>query len=134
MEKPRILVVDDVAVNIHSLIHMLKKDYSMVAATSGEKAIDIANKDPKPDLILLDIMMPQMDGFEVCQILKEQSSTKDIPIIYVTALSDEELIDNVFIYDKVDYINKPIRKKELEARIKFYLKYNEMEKALKEDK
>ncbi|MEA3352342.1 MAG: response regulator [Campylobacterota bacterium] len=123
MDKPKILVVDDVAENIHGIIHMLKQDYSMIAATSGKKAIEIAHNLQKPDLILLDIMMPQMDGFEVCKILKEDESTKHIPIIYVTAMNDENLIDKVFIYDGVDYIQKPLRRKELQRRIQLYLKY-----------
>ncbi|MEA3289492.1 MAG: response regulator [Campylobacterota bacterium] len=125
MDKSRILVVDDVAENIHGIINMLKKDYNMVAATNGKKAIEIARKEQQPDLILLDIMMPKMDGFEVCRILKEDESTKNIPIIYVTAMNDENLIDKVFIYDGVDYVQKPLHKKELQRRIEMYLKYND---------
>lgn len=133
MEKYKILVVDDVAENIHAIINILKKDYSMIAATSGQKAIDIAHKEPQPDLILLDVIMPEMDGFDVCRILKESSQTKDIPIIYVTALNDDDFVNRVFDYEGVDYINKPIRRKELESRIKVYLEYYSTLRKLKEE-
>ena len=76
-----ILVVDDIPENIQVLQEVLKSSYKVKAATSGEKALELIEKDP-PDLILLDVMMPGMSGHEVCEILKSQAKTKDIPIIF----------------------------------------------------
>ena len=65
--KPRVLIVDDVSSNIHLLMNILKDDYTLIAATNGEKAISLTNMDPQPDIILLDVVMPDMDGYEVCR-------------------------------------------------------------------
>ncbi|MCT4662082.1 MAG: response regulator, partial [Tissierellales bacterium] len=90
MDKYTILVVDDIKENIDVLVGTLKKEYKVIFATSGQKALDIV-KTQSIDLILLDIMMPQMDGFEVCKQLKKTKETAEIPIIFVTA--DHEVID-----------------------------------------
>ncbi len=92
-EKRLILLVDDTPENIDVLSGLLSKEYRIKVALNGERALKIAGSTPAPDLILLDVMMPGMDGFEVCRLLKENSSTQDIPIIFVTAkaeMSDEK--------------------------------------------
>ena len=121
LEKQRILIVDDVPENIQVLLSTLKNDFAILVATSGEKAIDLAFKEPQPDLILLDIMMPVMDGYEVCRILKADDKTKKIPIIFVTALtgSDDEAIG--LHLGAVDYITKPINPDLVKARITNHL-------------
>src|ERR1041385_2957055 len=85
-----ILVVDDTPSNITVLMEILRGDYRVLAATNGEQALKIARADPPPDLILLDVMMPEMSGHEVCQHLKAESSTRKIPVIFVTAMNKVE--------------------------------------------
>lgn len=85
-ERPRILIVDDVHENLHALMNVLRDDYAILAATSGEKALELARRSPQPDLILLDIRMPGMDGYSVLAELKIDPATAEIPVIFVTAL------------------------------------------------
>jgi len=87
-ERQRVLIVDDTPENIMMLREALKEDVSISAATNGEKALALALKEPQPDLILLDVMMPEIDGYEVCERLKADPATRDIPVIFVTALSE----------------------------------------------
>jgi len=108
MEKAKILVVDDIPENIHTLKNLLKEEYSIIASTSGEKAIGLVKKDPSIDLIILDILMPQMDGYEVCQILKADENTKHIPIVFVTSLNDIRSEEKGLSLGASDYIHKPI--------------------------
>lgn len=90
-DKKIILVVDDAAQNIQLLSGILKANYKVKAATSGEKALTIANKTPHPDLVLLDIIMPEMDGFKVCEQLKLSSETSHIPVVFISGnFSDED--------------------------------------------
>ena len=88
--KPTILVIDDAPANLQLMSGLLQEDYRVKAATSGEKGLKIALSVPQPDLILLDIMMPEMDGYEVCKRLKADQRTKGIPIIFLTAKSEAE--------------------------------------------
>ncbi|MFM2588728.1 HD domain-containing phosphohydrolase [Vibrio sp. TBV020] len=120
-DKPVVLVVDDIPDNIHTLSGVLSGDYRIKAATSGAKAIQIANSKPQPHLILLDIMMPEMDGYEVCTRLKSSPMTADIPIIFVTAKA--EVIDEQrgFEVGGVDYITKPISPPIVQARVKTHI-------------
>jgi len=126
-KKDTILVVDDTQSNIDVLIELLDA-YDIIVATDGATAIEIINEDKDIDLILLDIMMPQMDGFEVCEILKNNNETKDIPIIFLTAKSDVDSIQKGFDIGGVDYITKPFRPVELISRIKTHLKIIQHEK------
>lgn len=103
-----VLVVDDVADNIHLLSEVLKPFYRVKAAKSGEKALAIANKAEKPDLILLDVMMPQMSGFETIARLKDNPDTKDIPVIFVTAKHEKVDQEQGLQLGAVDYLTKPI--------------------------
>lgn len=130
--KPTILVVDDVPENIDVLGGILKSEYRVKAATDGERALRIAMSDPPPDLILLDIMMPGMDGFEVCRQLKVSAWTRNIPVIFVTAL--HELPDETkgFASGAVDYIIKPIRPGVVMARVKTHLALYDRNRELEE--
>ncbi|QFI37900.1 response regulator [Moritella marina ATCC 15381] len=113
-----ILVVDDIADNIQTLNGVLNAEYKIQAATNGHKALAIAQQSPQPDMILLDVMMPEMDGFEVCRLLKINPATKHIPVIFVTAKSapvDESL---GFELGAVDYITKPYHPDIVKTRVK----------------
>ncbi len=112
-----ILAVDDTKSNIEILLTHLGNEYNIIPALSGKKALAIAEK-KQIDLILLDIMMPEMDGYEVCAQLKEGVSTKDIPVIFLTAQTDEDAIEKAYDTGGIDYVTKPFRPKELLARIK----------------
>jgi len=118
---PLVLIVDDVAKNLQVLGTILsKQEYKVAAANNGEQAIKIA-KITLPDLILLDIMMPGIDGFEVCARLKKDSGTKDIPVIFLTAKIEPEDIVKGFETGAVDYVTKPFNSTELLARTKTHL-------------
>ena len=121
MEKPLILIVDDTPQNIELLSGILKADYKIRAARSGMKALEIAKLTPKPDLILLDIMMPEMDGYEVCRRLKADALTSHIPIIFVTAkISAEDEIRGLDL-GAADYLTKPVTPEIARQRIKTHL-------------
>jgi len=120
-EKSTILVVDDAPENIDVLNGILKPDYQVKVALNGDKALKVANSAPPPDLILLDIMMPDIDGYEVCRRLKSDPKTVDIPVIFVSAMS--EVMDETkgFELGAVDYITKPVSPPIVKARIENHL-------------
>ncbi len=127
-----ILVVDDTPASVGMLQSALEQEnYEVLIATSGEKALDRVSF-IIPDLILLDIMMPGIDGYETCLQLKSRSSTKDIPIIFLSALS--ETFDKVraFSIGGVDYLTKPVEPEELLVRVKTHIRINHLEKQLQE--
>ena len=103
-----ILIVDDTPENIDVLRNLLRKSYRVKVALNGPKALKIAASESPPDLILLDIMMPDMDGFEVIKHLKNDPATKNIPVIFVTAKAETVDEEKGFILRAVDYITKPI--------------------------
>jgi len=116
--KPAILIVDDQPINLQILGKRLQvENYSIMAATNGKVALEMV-EEKKPDLILLDIMMPEMSGFEVCERLKSNPETQKIPIIFITAKTDPEDIVKGFNLGAVDYVSKPFNYAELSARIK----------------
>jgi DNA-binding response OmpR family regulator len=120
-EKNLILVVDDNQENLKVVSNFLKEmNYKIALALDGDSALQIVREN-KIDLILLDIMMPGMDGFEVCKILKEKSETKDIPIIFLTARTESEDIIRGFQLGGVDYITKPFNREELYARVNSHM-------------
>ncbi|NOH80687.1 two-component system response regulator [Vibrio sp. RE86] len=121
IDKPIVLVVDDIPDNIHTLSGVLSDDYRIKAATSGLKALQIATSSPKPHLILLDIMMPEMDGYEVCEKLKSDPRTSDIPVIFVTAKAEVVDEQKGFEMGAVDYITKPISPPIVLARVKTHI-------------
>lgn len=107
MTKAKILVVDDQPANVQILAESLQTEYDVRIANNGEKALQIVHKNEKPDLILLDVMMPDLDGFEVCRRLKSHEDTRQIPVIFITAKNnalDEELGLKI---GAIDYISKP---------------------------
>ena len=120
-EKARVLIVDDIPTNIQVLMNTLKNDYAILASTNGKNAIKQALSFPQPDIILLDIMMPDMDGYEVCKILKSNDLTKDIPIMFVTALAESTNEEMGLELGAVDYITKPINPHLLKSRIRNHL-------------
>jgi len=121
MPRQKILIVDDMPANIKVLGDALKSDYTVLFATSGDKALTIANSSYPPDLILLDIMMPDMDGYEVCRRLKSDKQTWDIPIIFITSKSEEEHETLGLEIGAVDYIKKPFSLPIARARVKTHL-------------
>jgi len=120
-KKSNILIVDDVSKNIQVLGSILRKEgYQIAYATNGKDALSIVENN-KFDLILLDIMMPEMDGFEVCKILKENPNTKKIPVIFLTAKTEPESIIKGFEIGGQDYVTKPFNSNELLARVKTHI-------------
>ena len=131
LTKSEIVIIDDAVDNLKLLSEMLiKEGYSVVQAISGEIALRII-KAKRPSLILLDVMMPDMDGFEVCRQLKSDENTHDIPVIFISALDDEESKLTGFQTGGVDYITKPFRKEEVLARVKTQLSLFLMQHDLK---
>ena len=116
-DKQTILVVDDIPENIDVLSGVLRPEYKVKAALNGEYALKIATGAPKPDMILLDIMMPGMDGYEVCSQLKANPATARIPVIFVTAKNQEEDEKKGLALGAVDYITKPISPPIVLARV-----------------
>ena len=119
-KKQKILVVDDEPINIDVLTGLLKPDYALLVAKNGERAIKAA-RSGKPDLILLDIMMPDMDGYEVCSHLKADPETRDIPVVFITAMGEEADETRGLDAGAADYIRKPISPPILKARVKSQL-------------
>ena len=121
MKKDRIILVDDIPGNLKILALALKDDYKLLVATSGGEALEIASTEPSVDLVLLDIMMPGMDGYEVCRRLKENEKTRSIPIIFVTAL-DEAVNDEYGLsLGAEDIIRKPYSVSLIKRRVKIHL-------------
>jgi len=128
-----ILIVDDNLKNLQITAKILKdKGFAISLAQSGQSALTQIEQQ-KPDLILLDIMMPGMDGFEVCIILKENKETKDIPVIFLTAKTETEDIVRGFELGGADYITKPFNKDELFARVNNHIQLKRIRDLLKKD-
>lgn len=117
-QRPTILVVDDTPQNLSLLSDLLEDLYNVKLATSGARALKIATTAPHPDLILLDIVMPEMDGYTVCRELKADPACKDIPVIFVTAMTEIENEETGLALGAVDYITKPISPSIVLARIR----------------
>ncbi|BCU06108.1 hybrid sensor histidine kinase/response regulator [Allochromatium tepidum] len=118
---PRLLIVDDTPTNIEILLGMLEDSYDTSFATSGRQALELLAKTAKPDLILLDVMMPEMDGYEVCAALKSDPVTREIPVIFVTARTDSESEVRALSAGGVDFVHKPVNKPVLRARVALHL-------------
>lgn len=129
---PRLLIVDDEKMNIDILVDLLRGDYRTIVAKEGEQALKRAGSDPKPDLILLDIMMPGIDGFEVCRRLKANEATREIPVIFVTGKSEVADEAQGFNVGAVDYIHKPISPAIVKARIRTHLSLERQKRSLME--
>jgi len=113
---PTLLIVDDMPANLDILVHMLKDRYTLRVARDGRTALEIAARH-RIDLVLLDVMMPQMNGFEVCRALKADAAVRDVPVIFISALKDAEHQSAGFFTGAVDYITKPFIPAVVEARI-----------------
>lgn len=120
--KQTILVVDDERVNVNLLNEILSDEYRIKVALNGKQAIDRTESSPKPDLILLDIKMPELDGYEVCRKLNQNPETAEIPIIFITMLSNTEDEKKGLEIGAVDYITKPFNAAIIKARIKTQLR------------
>src|SRR2546428_1645329 len=126
----RILVVDDTPANIQTVAAILKgKGYQLSVATNGKQALDALTK-IRPDLILLDVMMPELDGFETCQRIKSSEAWRDIPIIFLTAKTDTADIVKGFEMGAVDYVGKPFNAHELLARVSTHLTVDQLRRSL----
>jgi putative two-component system response regulator len=133
MESPvreTVLVVDDTPANIDVLKELLRDDYTVKVALDGERALKIALTDTPPDIILLDVMMPGMDGYEVCRVLKEDPRTRKVPIIFVTAKDETEDEMRGFELGAADYITKPISPPIVKARVRTQLELYDQNRAL----
>ena len=126
---PLILIVDDNPVNIDLLLNILKGEYRFGVAKNGAKALEYLEQN-EPDLILLDVMMPEIDGFEVCKKLKADPRFTDIEVIFITALSDTKYIAQGFELGAVDYITKPFKAAEVKARVQTHMTLKKMKEAL----
>ncbi len=121
-EMHTILIVDDTPENIKMLMETLKDDYKIMVATSGERALEMLEPgESLPDLILLDILMPGMDGYDVCKWLKNNDDTRNIPVIFVTAISEVMDENKGFQLGAVDYITKPFHPPIIKARVQAHI-------------
>lgn len=120
-DQPTVLVVDDVPENLVVLGDLLQPEYRVRVANSGRRAIEVARGLPHPDLILLDVMMPGMDGHEVLRCLQADPATREIPVIFVTAMEDDADEERGFALGAVDYIHKPIKPAIVRARVRTQL-------------
>jgi diguanylate cyclase (GGDEF)-like protein len=123
--KKTVLIVDDTETNIDILLEILDDKYDILVSLDGKGALEILQEE-RVDLILLDIMMPEMDGYEVCKVLKSQEKTKDIPVIFITAKTDEDSIEKAYESGGMDYITKPFKPRELTIRVKTQIKLKDL--------
>jgi putative two-component system response regulator len=128
--RPLVLIVDDNATNIDLLVNTLKEEYRLGIAKKGATALEYAAKF-HPDLILLDIIMPEMDGYEVCARLKESPDTSSIPLIFITAMTETVNKTKGFEMGAVDYITKPFHAAEVKARVQTHIALEEMKSQLR---
>lgn len=119
-QKSTLLIVDDTPANLSLLANLLKDTYDVKIANNGKKCLEVVSK-VRPDMILLDVMMPELDGWETCKILKQDPKTKDIPVIFLTAKNSVEDEEYGFTLGAVDFISKPISPPVVQARVKTHL-------------
>ena len=132
MTQATILIVDDEPANLSLLTHLLRTTYHVRAASSGESALHAAASDPRPDLVLLDVMMPGMDGYEVLSRLRETPPSADIPVIFLTAMSDQGDEEHGLALGAADYITKPIKPVVVLARVRTQLENKQVREWLKD--
>jgi putative two-component system response regulator len=120
-DRPTILIVDDSPENLGILFELLRPDFRVRGASSGKEALRVATSDPRPDLVLLDVMMPGMDGYEVLDHLRAEPATRDIPVVFVTAMGHAEDEMRGLDLGAVDYITKPLRPSVVLARVRTQL-------------
>ncbi len=124
----RVLVVDDTKADVDVLVETLRDSYKISVALDGENALRNVSRN-KPDLILLDIMMPGLDGYEVAARLKDNPETADIPIIFISALTEEKDKTTAFAHGGVDYVTKPFEAYEVKARVRTHLQLRTAQQA-----
>jgi sigma-B regulation protein RsbU (phosphoserine phosphatase) len=129
-EKKLVLVVDDAPANLQVMHSILKDDFKIRVATSGAKALDLVKAKPQPDLILLDVMMPEMDGYELCGILKATPEARNIPVIFLTGKTEADDETKGFEVGAVDYIHKPFSPAVVKARVHTHLVLREARELL----
>ena len=132
-DRPTILVVDDTPDNLFLLSNMFKDEYRVRAATNGETTLAICQSDNPPDLVLLDVMMPSMNGFEVAKRMRDHSVSEHIPIIFVTAMSNNDARTKGFELGAIDFVAKPINPDVLKPRVRNFMHYVELNKQLQAD-
>lgn len=130
--KPRILVVDDEPLNIKVLVDLLGPGYTLSVAKNGTQALERLRVGPPPDLVLLDVMMPGMDGHQVCEIMKDTPDYADIPVIFVTAMGEVEDEAKGFALGAVDYLTKPVSPPVALARVRTHLRLREANRILQD--
>lgn len=133
MNGSKVLVVDDLPANVKLITAILKREYEIIPAYSGEEAIEKVESD-KPDIVLLDIMMPEIDGYEVCKRIKQGDSTRFTPVVMITALSDVEDRIKAIEMGADDFLTKPINSQELITRTRSLLKAKHFHDQLVESK
>ncbi len=121
-QKPLVLIVDDMPTNIQILAESLAEDYRIRVAVGGKAALDVVERQGVPDLVLLDVMMPGMDGYEVCRVLKENPRTSKVPVIFVTAMNEAADEERGLRAGAVDYITKPFHLPIIKARLRNHIK------------
>lgn len=129
-KKARILIVDDEKMNLKVLADLLKEDYTLILARNGKQALNFAFQDPPPDLILLDVIMPELGGYDVIKKLKKNDNTKDIPVIFITALDSVEDEATGLKLGALDYIAKPFSPPIVKMRIHNYIRFVHQHKLL----
>lgn len=131
--RPAILIVDDTPDNLHLLTNLFTADYLIRIANNGERALEICCSDDPPDLVLLDIMMPGMDGFEVARRMREHPNAETIPVIFVTAMASEDARLKGLELGAVDFVTKPIDPNILKPRVRNFMRYVELRKQAQAD-
>ncbi len=126
-----ILIIDDIELNINTLIDIFEDRYDILATTDPSDVFALLETE-KVDLILLDILMPKMNGFQVCKKIKENNNTKDIPIIFITAQTDDDSIETAYSIGGVDYITKPFRSIEILSRVSTHISLDEKKQVLED--
>jgi two-component system, sensor histidine kinase and response regulator len=129
-QQPIVLVVDDTAANLQLSYELLKDEFQVRTALNGQKALDICHSDTPPDLVLLDVMMPGMDGFEVARRLREHPNSETIPVIFVTAKTDQQSRLEGMELGAVDFVAKPIDPEILLPRVRNFMRYVALQKQL----
>jgi len=130
-EKATLLIVDDSVENLQILSGLLKEEYKLIIAKSGEKALEIARNQEPPDLILLDVMMPRLSGYDVCLRVRKSYSANELPILLLTAKNTIDDLVRGFQVGANDYLTKPFAKQELIARVQMQLQLVEHHRMIK---
>ncbi|MCG8634461.1 MAG: response regulator [Desulfobacterales bacterium] len=129
-EKPVVIILEDLSENFHALMALLEPSCSMIPVTGGEAVLERLEREPLPDLVILDIVMPDMDGYEVCSRIKENPVTAGVPVIFITAVSEAMDDARAFKLGAVDYITKPFNPLTVRARIRTHIKLSRTLKEL----